>query len=47
MIKDIIKKTLVLGSIFLFFGFIGCVILVVIPKFIGHKWLDRKEDYYD
>ena len=34
-------------AFFLFFGFIGCIVLVVIPKFLGHHWLDRKEDYYD
>ncbi len=34
-------------AFFLVFGFIGCILLVVIPKFIGHFWLDRKEDYYD
>ncbi len=37
----------VVPAFFFFFGFIGCVILIVIPKFIGHKWLDREEDYYD
>ena len=32
---------------FLLFGFIGCLILIIIPKIIGHSWLQRKEDYYD
>lgn len=34
-------------AFFLFFGFIGCILLIVIPKFLEHKWLERKEDYYD
>jgi len=34
-------------SFFALFGFIGCVIIVVIAKLISHYWLERKEDYYD
>ncbi len=29
------------------YGFISCVILIVVSKFIGHVWLMKKEDYYD
>ena len=32
------------GSIY---GFISCVLIIVISKFIGHLWLMKKEDYYD
>ena len=34
-------------GLFALFGFIACVVLVVISKLIGHYWLQRKEDYYD
>ena len=29
------------------FGFIACVILIIISKLIGKYWLKRDEDYYD
>lgn len=29
------------------FGFISCVLIIVVSKFIGHVWLMKKEDYYD
>lgn len=32
------------GSIY---GFISCVIIIIVSKFIGHLWLMKKEDYYD
>lgn len=32
---------------FALFGFIACVVIVVISKLLGHYWLQRKEDYYD
>lgn len=28
-------------------GFIGCVGMVYIAKWIAHHWLGRREDYYD
>ncbi len=28
------------------FGFLGCILLVVGSKFLGHRWLQRYEDYY-
>ena len=28
-------------------GFVGCVLLVVVSKWLGRRWLWRKEDYYD
>ena len=34
-------------GLFALFGFIACVVLVVISKLIGHYWLLRTEDYYD
>ncbi len=30
-----------------FYGFISCVLLIVVSKFVGHAWLMKKEDYYD
>ena len=29
------------------FGFISCVLIIVVSKWIGHLWLVRDEDYYD
>ena len=35
------------AGFFALFGFIGCLVLIVGSKLIGHYWLQRKEDYYD
>jgi len=32
---------------FALFGLIGCVAIVLISKWLGHYWLQKKEDYYD
>lgn len=29
------------------YGFISCVIIIIVSKFVGHLWLMKKEDYYD
>lgn len=29
------------------FGLIACVLIVVMAKWLGKKWLMKKEDYYD
>ncbi len=29
------------------YGFISCVLIIVVSKFLGKKWLMKKEDYYD
>jgi len=29
------------------YGFISCVLIILISKEIGHKWLMKPEDYYD
>ena len=29
------------------FGFISCVLIIVVSKWIGDHWLVRDEDYYD
>ena len=34
-------------GLFALFGFVACVIIVVVSKLLGHYWLQRKEDYYD
>lgn len=30
-----------------FYGFISCVLIIAVFKFLGHVWLLKKEDYYD
>lgn len=32
---------------FIFFGFFGCVLIILFSKTLGKKVLDRREDYYD
>ena len=34
-------------AVFAVFGFVACVVIVVISKLLGHYWLQRKENYYD
>jgi hypothetical protein len=35
-------------SIFnIFFGFFGCIVLIFVSKFLGHLFIQKKEDYYD
>ena len=29
------------------FGFISCVLIIVVSKWLGYHWLMRDEDYYD
>ena len=29
------------------YGFISCVVIIVVSKFIGKVWLQKSEDYYD
>ena len=29
------------------YGFIACVLIILVSKFIGHIWLMTEEDYYD
>ena len=32
---------------FSLFGFLGCLLIIVLAKLLGHYWLQHKEDYYD
>lgn len=32
---------------FIIFGFVGCVAIIVVSKYIGKKLLQKDEDYYD
>jgi len=32
---------------FALLGFIGCVVLIVVSKWLGKYWLQRNKDYYD
>jgi len=29
------------------YGFIGCIVIILGSKAIGHLWLQKKEDYYE
>ena len=29
------------------FGFIGCIMIILVSKWIGHQWLMKDESYYD
>jgi hypothetical protein len=29
------------------YGFISCVLIIVVSKMLGHYWLVRDEDYYE
>lgn len=29
------------------YGFISCIVIILVSKFIGHEWLLKEEDYYD
>lgn len=29
------------------YGFVSCVLMIIVFKFVGHVWLMKKEDYYD
>jgi hypothetical protein len=29
------------------YGFIGCIIIIIISKAIGHIWLQKEENYYE
>ena len=31
---------------FALFGFIGCLVLIIVSKLAAHYWLQKKEDYY-
>jgi len=30
-----------------FYGFIGCMMIIIGSKVLGHYWLQKKEEYYD
>ena len=29
------------------YGFVGCVIIIIASKALGHHWLQKEEDYYE
>jgi len=29
------------------YGFVGCILIVIGSKALGHWWLQKKEDYYE
>jgi len=36
-----------LAGFFALLGFLGCLLIIVVAKLLGHYWLQRGEDYYD
>jgi hypothetical protein len=30
-----------------FYGFVSCLAIIIVSKFLGKVWLMRREDYYD
>jgi O-antigen/teichoic acid export membrane protein len=28
------------------YGFVGCIVIIVASKALGHHWLQKREDYY-
>jgi len=33
-------------GLFSLFGLVSCLIIILASKWLGHYWLQRKEDYY-
>lgn len=29
------------------YGFISCILIIIVSKALGHYWLSRPEEYYD
>ncbi len=29
------------------YGFVGCIAIILGSKALGHRWLQKKEDYYE
>lgn len=34
-------------AFFVVYGFVGCVVIIFVSKWLGRFWLQRDEDYYD
>lgn len=34
-------------AFWIYFGFIGCLVLILVAKLLGKLLVNRKEDYYD
>jgi hypothetical protein len=34
-------------AFFVVYGFVGCVVIIFVSKWLGRFWLQRGEDYYD
>ena len=34
-------------GVYALFGIAACIMIVILAKVLGYKWLMRKEDYYD
>lgn len=42
-----VKNIWDLKTFFAFYGFVGCVVIIYVSKWIGKYWLQRPEDYYE
>ncbi len=42
-----ILDSIVASTFDIFFGFTGCVLIIIVSKWLGHKWLMKDEEYYD
>ncbi|HDN68462.1 MAG: hypothetical protein ACXQT6_05345 [Candidatus Methanospirareceae archaeon] len=29
------------------YGFVGCILIIVVSKALGHRWLQKEVNYYD
>jgi hypothetical protein len=36
-----------LKGFFAVYGFVGCVVIIFVSKWLGRYWLQREENYYD
>jgi hypothetical protein len=30
-----------------FYGFVSCIVLIIVSKALAHAWLYKEEEYYD
>jgi len=37
----------IVPAFYAIFGFAGCILIIVVSKALGKKWLQKREDYYD
>lgn len=37
----------IVPAFYALFGFVGCILIIVVSKALGRKWLQKREDFYD